>query len=54
MSTALDKKCRLHFCNEELVLETQEDLEKIEYLRSFTNDWSSPVDQLKEELRLNR
>lgn len=52
MSTALDNGCRLHFCNEELVLETQEDLDKIEYLRSFTDDWSSPVDQLTQELGL--
>ena len=53
LKAALVNKCRLHFCNEELVLETQEDLNKIEYLRTFTNDWSSPVDQLKEELKLN-
>jgi sporadic carbohydrate cluster 2OG-Fe(II) oxygenase/sporadic carbohydrate cluster protein (TIGR04323 family) len=53
LTTALEKKCRLHFCNEELVLETQEDLEKIEYLITFTNDWSSPVEQLREELNLN-
>jgi sporadic carbohydrate cluster 2OG-Fe(II) oxygenase/sporadic carbohydrate cluster protein (TIGR04323 family) len=52
MQTALANGVRLHFCNEELVLETQEDLDKIEYLRTFTNDWSSPVDQLKEELNL--
>jgi sporadic carbohydrate cluster 2OG-Fe(II) oxygenase/sporadic carbohydrate cluster protein (TIGR04323 family) len=53
MATALDKKCRLHFCNEEMVLETQEDLDRVEYLRSFTNDWSSPVEQLQKELGLN-
>jgi sporadic carbohydrate cluster 2OG-Fe(II) oxygenase/sporadic carbohydrate cluster protein (TIGR04323 family) len=52
MQTALANGVKLHFCNEELVLETQEDLDKIEYLRTFTNDWSSPVDQLKEELNL--
>lgn len=52
LETALKNKCRLHFCNEELVLETPEDLERIEYLRSFTNDWSSPVEQLRQELKL--
>jgi sporadic carbohydrate cluster 2OG-Fe(II) oxygenase/sporadic carbohydrate cluster protein (TIGR04323 family) len=51
-NTALDKGCRIHFCNEELVLETQNDLDKIEYLTSFTNDWSSPVQQLLDELNL--
>jgi sporadic carbohydrate cluster 2OG-Fe(II) oxygenase/sporadic carbohydrate cluster protein (TIGR04323 family) len=50
LETCLEKKCRVHFCNEEMVLESKKDLEKIEFLRSFTNDWSSPVDQLKEEL----
>lgn len=52
LKSALVNKCRLHFCNEEMVLETQEDLDRIEYLRSFTNDWSSPVDQLRHELGL--
>lgn len=52
MNTAIAKGCRIHFCNEELILETSDDLEKIEYLRSFTSDWSSPVDQLNEELNL--
>lgn len=50
LKSALVNECRLHFCNEELVLETQEDLDKIEFLRTFTNDWSSPVDQLQHEL----
>jgi sporadic carbohydrate cluster 2OG-Fe(II) oxygenase/sporadic carbohydrate cluster protein (TIGR04323 family) len=52
LQAALSNKCRLHFCNEEMVLETQEDLDRIEYLRSFTNDWSSPVDDLRTELGL--
>lgn len=52
LQAALSNKCRLHFCNEEMVLETQEDLDRIEYLRSFTNDWTNPVDQLREELGL--
>jgi len=51
LEMALKNKVRLHFCNEELILENKEDLEKIQYLRSFTNDWSSPVDQLIEELK---
>jgi sporadic carbohydrate cluster 2OG-Fe(II) oxygenase/sporadic carbohydrate cluster protein (TIGR04323 family) len=51
LQSALKNKVRLHFCNDELILETVEDLNKIEYLRSFTNDWSSPVDQLIEELK---
>jgi len=51
MELALDRRVCLHFCNEDLVLETKEDLDKIEYLRSFTDDWSSPVDQLIKELR---
>jgi sporadic carbohydrate cluster 2OG-Fe(II) oxygenase/sporadic carbohydrate cluster protein (TIGR04323 family) len=50
MQTCIDKKIRIHFCNEEMVLETQEDFDKIEFLRTFTSDWSSPVDQLREEL----
>jgi sporadic carbohydrate cluster 2OG-Fe(II) oxygenase/sporadic carbohydrate cluster protein (TIGR04323 family) len=50
MTQALEKKCVLHFANEELVLQTHTDLEHIEYLRTFTNDWSSPVAQLREEL----
>ena len=52
LQAALSNKCRLHFCNEEMVLETQEDLDRVEYLRSFTNDWSNPVDQLRHELGL--
>ena len=52
MQTALANKCRLHFCNEEFVLETQEDLDHVEYLRSFTNDWSNPAEQLRNELGL--
>ena len=54
MENALKNKVRLHFCNEEMVLETETDLEKIEYLRSFTNDFSSPVDQLVEELKVDQ
>ena len=50
LQSALDNKVRLHFCNEELILDTVEDFDKIEYLRSFTDDWSSPVDQLNAEL----
>jgi sporadic carbohydrate cluster protein (TIGR04323 family) len=53
MQDALAKNCVLHFANEELVLENQQDLEHIEYLRSFTSDWSSPVKQLEEELGLD-
>lgn len=51
MRRFLDRGIRVHFCNEELVLENQQDLEKIEYLRSFTEDWSSPVAQLEEEIK---
>ena len=50
MTTALDLGIRIHLCNEEMVLESYEDLEKIEYIRTFTNDWSNPVEQLKKEL----
>ena len=50
MTTALDLGIRVHLCNEEMVLESYEDLEKIEYIRTFTNDWSNPVEQLREEL----
>jgi sporadic carbohydrate cluster 2OG-Fe(II) oxygenase/sporadic carbohydrate cluster protein (TIGR04323 family) len=53
MKDALEKKCVLHFANEELVLQNPEDLEHIEYLRSFTDDWSSPVRQLRDELGLD-
>ena len=45
MNLALEHNCKLHFANEEFVLDSQEMLEKIEYLRSFTNDWSSPVNE---------
>ena len=53
MRDALTKKCVLHFANEELVLQSEKDLEHIEYLRTFTNDWSSPVQQLRDELKLD-
>lgn len=53
MKDALARNCVLHFANEELALQTQSDLEHIEYLRTFTNDWSSPVAQLKEELGID-
>jgi len=53
MRDALAKKCVLHFANEELVLQSEKDLEHIEYLRTFTNDWSSPVQQLRDELKLD-
>lgn len=43
MNIALQYKCKIHFANEELVLDNLEMLEKIEYLRGFTKDWSSPV-----------
>ena len=45
MNLALEHNCKLHFANEEFVLDSQKMLEKIEYLRSFTNDWSSPADE---------
>ena len=45
MNLALENHCKLHFANEEFVLDSQEMLHKIEYLRNFTNDWSSPVDE---------
>jgi sporadic carbohydrate cluster 2OG-Fe(II) oxygenase/sporadic carbohydrate cluster protein (TIGR04323 family) len=43
MNLALKNKCNLHFANEELVLNSQNVLDKIEYLRNFTSDWSNPV-----------
>lgn len=45
MNLALEKNCKLHFANEEFVLDSVSMLDKIEYLRSFTNDWSSPLDK---------
>lgn len=51
ITECLNRKIRVHFCNEELVLETAQDFEKIEFLRTFTDDWSSPVEQLREELQ---
>lgn len=45
MNLALEYNCILHFANEEFVLDSQEMLHKIEYLRNFTSDWSSPVDE---------
>jgi sporadic carbohydrate cluster 2OG-Fe(II) oxygenase/sporadic carbohydrate cluster protein (TIGR04323 family) len=53
MRAALEKSCKIHFCNEELVLENEKDFDKIETLRSWTSDWSNPVDQLKEELGIS-
>jgi len=46
MNLALKNNCKLHFANEEFVLDNEEMLSKIEYLRSFTNDWTNPVDQV--------
>ncbi|NDB55504.1 hypothetical protein EB169_06685 [archaeon] len=43
MNLALEHNCKLHFANEEFVLDSQEMMEKIEYLRSFTTDWSNPA-----------
>lgn len=45
MNLALENKCKLHFANEEFVLDSRDMLNKIEYLRNFTNDWSSPLDK---------
>jgi hypothetical protein len=50
MKKAVAQNCKLHLCNEDIIVETAEDIENVEYLRTFTNDWSSPVDQLEEEL----
>jgi sporadic carbohydrate cluster protein (TIGR04323 family) len=43
MNLSLEYGCKLHFANEEFVLDSEDMLHKIEYLRSFTADWSSPV-----------
>ena len=43
MRLAVALKVKLHFANEEFVLDSWEMLDKIEYLRNFTNDWSNPV-----------
>ena len=54
LETALCRGLIIHFANEEIVLQTQKDLDNIQYIRNFTNDWSSPVRQLEEELRLDK
>ena len=43
MRLAVALKVKLHFANEEFVLDSWEMLDKIEYLRNFTTDWSNPV-----------
>lgn len=43
MELALENRCKLHFANEEFVLDSHDILDKIEYLRNFTSDWSNPV-----------
>ena len=43
MNLALENKVNLHFANEEFVLDSQDNLDKIEYIRNFTNDWSNPT-----------
>jgi sporadic carbohydrate cluster 2OG-Fe(II) oxygenase/sporadic carbohydrate cluster protein (TIGR04323 family) len=43
MNLALENNCILHFANEEFVLDNQNMLDKIEYLRNFTSDWSNPA-----------
>ena len=43
MNLALEYDCMLHFANEEFVLDNHDILDKIEYLRNFTSDWSNPV-----------
>ncbi len=50
MEKAVASGCKIHLCNEDMIVETAEDIENVEYIRTFTNDWSSPVDQLTEEL----
>jgi sporadic carbohydrate cluster 2OG-Fe(II) oxygenase/sporadic carbohydrate cluster protein (TIGR04323 family) len=47
MNLSLDKGVKLHFANEEFVLDNQEVLDKIEYIRNFTKDWSNPVNENK-------
>ena len=54
LETALRRGLVIHFANEEIVLLTQKDLDNIQYIRNFTNDWSSPVRQLEEELGLDK
>ena len=50
MKKAVTQNCKLHLCNEDIIVESQEDIDNVEYLRTFTDDWSSPVDQLEQEL----
>ena len=50
MKDAVQKNIKLHLCNENIIVESQEDIDNVEYLRTFTDDWSSPVDQLRDEL----
>ena len=50
MNKAVASGCKIHLCNEDMIVETAEDIENVEYIRTFTNDWSSPVEQLEEEL----
>jgi len=51
MQQFIDHGITVHFCNEELILQNKEDAIKIDYLRSFTDDWSSPVLQLAQKLK---
>jgi len=43
MDLALSRGVKLHFANEEFVLHNQDMLDRIEYLRNFTSDWSNPA-----------
>jgi sporadic carbohydrate cluster 2OG-Fe(II) oxygenase/sporadic carbohydrate cluster protein (TIGR04323 family) len=52
MRKAISNNIKLHFCNEDMILENEQDLEDVEYLRNFTTDTSDPVVQLQKELNL--
>ena len=47
MELALAFRVKLHFANEEFVLDSQDNLDKIEYIRNFTHDWSNPTHENK-------
>lgn len=47
---ALERNIKLHFANEDLFINNKDTYNKVEYIRNFSKDYSSPVEQLHYEI----
>ena len=49
----IDNNVEVHFVNENLILRTPDDRNKIKKIRNFTSDNSSPIEELSKILETN-